>query len=313
MESKLKVFSGRANEPLARAICDRLEIEPGRCTIRNFADGEIRVKIDENVRAHDVFVVQPTLPPADNLLELLLMIDALKRASAERITAVIPYYGYARQDRKDEPRVPLSSKLVANLIERAGANRVLTMELHAEQIQGFFDIPVDHLYSTPVFIEHFPAEPTRNLVVVAPDTGRAHRARGFASRLGGAVPIAVIDKRRPEPNRTQVVSVIGKVKGLDALIYDDMIDTGGTLVSAARALMDMGALSVRALATHAVLSDPACTRLAESPLSEVIVTDTLNLPESKRIDKIRTLTISPLLAETISRIHCGQSVSSLFL
>ncbi|MFO7676119.1 MAG: ribose-phosphate pyrophosphokinase [bacterium] len=313
MESKLRVFSGRANEPLARAICARLDIELGACTIRNFADGEIRVKINENVRAHDVFVIQSTPPPADNLLELLLMIDALKRSSADRITAVIPYFGYARQDRKDEPRVPLSAKLVANLIERAGANRILTMELHAEQIQGFFDVPVDHLYSTPVFVEHFPAEHNRNLVVVAPDTGRAHRARGFASRLGENIPIAIIDKRRPEPNRAVVANVVGEVRGLDALIYDDMIDTGGTLVGAAQALADIGAKSVRALATHGVFSGPACERLAGSVISEVIVTDTIALPETKRIDKIRTLTISPLLAEAISRIHCGRSVSSLFL
>jgi ribose-phosphate pyrophosphokinase len=313
MESNLKVFTGRANEPLARAICARLNIEPGACTVRNFADGEIRVKINENVRAHDVFVIQSTPPPADNLLELLLMIDALKRSSAERITAVIPYFGYARQDRKDEPRVPLSAKLVANLIERAGADRVLTMELHAEQIQGFFDVPVDHLYSTPVFIEHFPPERTRTMVVVAPDTGRANRARGFASRLGSNVPIAIIDKRRPEPNRAEVANVVGEVAGLDALIYDDMIDTGGTLVSAARALIAMGAKSVSALVTHAVLSGPAIERLAGSVIREVIVTDTINLPEAKRIDKIRILTISPLLAEAISRIHCGRSVSSLFL
>ncbi|MFO7639208.1 MAG: ribose-phosphate pyrophosphokinase [bacterium] len=313
MQSKLKVFSGRANRPLAQAICAQLDVPLGECTVRNFADGEIRVKINENVRAHDVFVIQPTLPPADNLLELLLMIDALKRSSAERITAVIPYFGYARQDRKDEPRVPLSAKLVSNLIERAGANRVLTMELHAEQIQGFFDVPVDHLYSTPVFINHFPPETTASMVVVAPDTGRANRARGFASRLGSDIPIAIIDKRRPEPNRAEVATVVGEVAGLDVLIYDDMIDTGGTLVSAARALSDMGAKSVRALATHAVLSPPAVERLSGSVIREVITTDTIDLPEDRKFDKLRILTISPLLAEAISRIHCGQSVSSLFL
>jgi ribose-phosphate pyrophosphokinase len=313
MEPKLKVFSGRANAPLARAICDHLELRLGAAEVRNFADGEIRVNINENVRGNDVFVVQPTQPPAENLLELLLMLDAFKRASAERVTAVIPYYGYARQDRKDQPRVPLSAKLVANLLVRAGADRILTMELHAEQIQGFFDIPVDHLYSTPVLVEHYPEAKTQNLVVVAPDTGRANRARGFASRLGANIPIAIIDKRRPTPNQAVVANVVGEVAGLDVLIYDDMIDTGGTLVSAAKALSDMGAKSVTALATHAVLSDPAVERLAGSVISEVIVTDTIELPPAKRIDKIRTLSISPLLAEAISRIHYGRSVSSLFI
>jgi ribose-phosphate pyrophosphokinase len=297
MEPKLKVFSGRANAPLARAICDHLELELGAAEVRNFADGEIRVNINENVRGNDVFVVQPTQPPA----------------SAERVTAVIPYYGYARQDRKDQPRVPLSAKLVANLLVRAGADRILTMELHAEQIQGFFDIPVDHLYSTPVLVEYYPEAKTQNLVVVAPDTGRANRARGFASRLGANIPIAIIDKRRPTPNQAVVANVVGEVAGLDVLIYDDMIDTGGTLVSAAKALSDMGAKSVTALATHAVLSDPAVERLAGSVISEVIVTDTIELPPAKRIDKIRTLSISPLLAEAISRIHYGRSVSSLFI
>jgi len=313
MEPQLKVFSGRANPTLAASICRRLDIEPGAAELRNFADGEIRVNINENIRGHDVFVVQSTQPPAENLLELLLMLDACRRSSAERVTAVIPYFGYARQDRKDQPRVPLSAKLVANLLTRAGADRVLTIELHAEQIQGFFDIPVDHLYSTPVFVQNLPPDKTRNMVIVAPDTGRANRARGFAFRLDTNVPIAIIDKRRSGPNQAEAVNVVGDVEGLDALIYDDMVDTGGTLVAAARALTAKGAKSVSALATHAVLSGPAVERIAESKLKEVIITDTIEPVPEKQHEKIRTLTIAPLLAEAILRIHRNESVSSLFI
>jgi ribose-phosphate pyrophosphokinase len=313
MEGQLKVFTGRANEPLARKICQHLDVALGDAEVRNFADGEIRVNINESVRGSDAFVVQPTQPPADNLFELLLMIDALKRASAERVTAVIPYYGYARQDRKDQPRVPVSSKLIANLLERAGTDRVLTMELHAEQIQAFFDIPVDHLYSTPVLVDYLEKRGAANTVVVAPDAGRANRARGFARRLGDNIPIAIIDKRRPEPNRAEVMNVVGEVSGLDALIFDDMIDTGGTLVSAAAALVECGARSVTAVATHGVLSDQAVERLRHSAISEVVITDTIELPPHKRIDKIKVLTVSPLLAEAIFRTHRGESVSSLFI
>jgi len=313
MERELKVFSGRANRPLARDICRHLKLRPGRARISNFADGEIRVVLDENVRGQDVFVVQPTPPHADNLLELLLMIDALKRASADRVTAVIPYYGYARQDRKDKPRVPLSAKLIANMLTRAGVDRILAMDLHAEQIQAFFDIPVDHLYSTPVLIEYFQRQGTDNLVVVAPDTGRANRARGFAQRLGARVPIAIIDKRRPKPNQAEVAHVVGSVHGRHALIFDDMIDTGGTLLVAVSALLRREALSVSAVATHGVFSHDAVERLSRSPLREIVVTDTIRQPQRKQHRKVRVLSVAPLLAEAIRRIHDGESVSSLFV
>jgi ribose-phosphate pyrophosphokinase len=313
MQGQLKVFSGRANEPLARRICSLLDVPLGDAKVDNFADGEIRVVINENVRGQDVFVVQSTPPPAESLLELLLMIDALRRASADRVTAVIPYYGYARQDRKDKPRVPLSAKLIANLLTRAGVDRVLTMDLHAEQIQAFFDIPVDHLFSAPVLIEYFRRSAVANLVVVAPDTGRANRARGFARRLGDDVPIAIIDKRRPRPNELEVHNVVGEVAGQNALIFDDMIDTGGTLLNAAAALLKHGASAVSAVATHGVFSRDAVARIAASPLKEVIVTDTIEQRPERRHDRIRVLSVSPLLAEAILRIHRGESVSSLFV
>jgi ribose-phosphate pyrophosphokinase len=313
MQGQLKIFTGRANVPLAMNICEHLSIKPGDAEVRTFADGEIRVNIQESVRGSDAFVIQSTQPPADNLLELLLMIDALRRASAERITAVIPYFGYARQDRKDKPRVPISAKLVSNLIERAGANRVLTMELHAEQIQGFFDIPVDHLYSTPVLVDFFLKRGVEGCTVVAPDTGRANRARGFAQRLMDKMPLAVIDKRRSEPNKAAVMNVVGEVEGLDAIIFDDMVDTGGTLIKAARALLKHGARSVMAVATHAVFSGDAVQRIQKSPLDELIVTDTLPLPRKKLIRKIRVLPVASLFADTILRTHRSESVSSLFM
>jgi ribose-phosphate pyrophosphokinase len=281
--------------------------------VRTFADGEIRVNIMESVRGSDAFVIQSTQPSADNLLELLLMIDALRRASADRITAVIPYFGYARQDRKDKPRVPVSAKLVANLIERAGANRVLTMELHAEQIQGFFDIPVDHLYSTPVLVDFFLKRGIEGCTVVAPDTGRANRARGFAQRLMEKMPLAVIDKRRPEPNKAVVMNVVGEVEGLDAIIFDDMVDTGSTLILAARALLRHGARSAMAVATHPVFSGDAVAKIQKSPLDELIVTDTLPLPRRKQVRKIRVLPVASLFADTILRTHRSESVSSLFM
>lgn len=313
MEPQLKVFSGRSNRPLAERICRQLDIPLGAAEVRQFADGEIRVNICESVRGSDAFIIQSTHPPAENLLELLLMIDALKRASAERVTAVIPYFGYARQDRKDEPRVPLSAKLIANLIVRAGADRILTVELHAEQIQGFFDIPVDHLYTVPIFIDYFGRADRKNLVIVAPDAGRANRARGFARRLGTDVPIAIIDKRRADPNQASVMNVVGEVKGLDALIYDDMIDTGGTLVGAADALAQQGAKSVRAAATHGVLSGPALGRIERSVISRMVLTDTIDLKPEQKSEKMEILSVAPLLAEAILRIHRGDSVSSLFV
>jgi ribose-phosphate pyrophosphokinase len=308
-----KIFSGRANLTLAQKIADYLRISLGKITIQNFSDQEIYVKIEENVRGVDVFVIQPTNPPAENLLELLLIIDALKRASAERITAVIPYYGYARQDRKDEPRVPISAKLIANLLVTSGASRILTMDLHAEQIQGFFDIPVDHLYAAPVLIEYFRNFDLSNLVVVAPDTGRANRARGFAKRLGDRIPIAVIDKRRPERNQAEVISVVGEVKNRDILIFDDIIDTGNTLIAAANALKDRGARYVIACATHAVFSQNCVEKLEASMITEIVVTDTIELPDDKKKSKIKVLSVANLLGEAIKRIHYGESVSSLFV
>ncbi len=310
---KIKLFSGRANLTLTKKICKSLGLKLGKVSINNFADGEIKVKIKENVRGIDVFVVQPTNPPSENIFELLLIIDALKRSSAERITAVIPYYGYARQDRKDEPRVPISAKLIADLLSTAGASRVLTMDLHAEQIQGFFDIPVDHLYATPVLIDYCKQNKMSNLVVVAPDTGRANRARGFAKRLGDHIPIAVIDKRRPMSNQVEVVNVIGDVKGKNVLIFDDIIDTGNTLVVAAKSLKQLGAKQIMACATHAVLSRDAVQKLENSYISKVIVTDTIQLAPEKQSKKITVLSVSKLLAEAISRIHKGESVSSLFV
>jgi ribose-phosphate pyrophosphokinase len=313
MESEMKIFTGRANKPLAKDICRHLGVELGDAEVSEFNDGEIRVVIRESVRGKDVFVIQPTQPPAENLLELLLMIDALRRASAGRITAVIPYFGYARQDRKDKPRVPLSAKLMANLIERAGADRVVTMELHAEQIQGFFDIPVDHLYSTPILVDFFLSRGIDNCVIVAPDAGRANRARGFAKRLGEGMPIAIIDKRRTSPGKAEVMTVVGDVDGLDAVIFDDMIDTGGTLKQAAQALKKRGAESVMAVATHAVFSGPAVVNLTRAPLTEVVVTDTLPIRRSRLAGKIKILPVSSLLAEAILRTHRNESVTTLFI
>lgn len=312
MKEKLKLFSGRANRPLAEKISAHLEIPLGDAEITNFADGEIRVSINESVRGKDVFVIQPTPPPAENIIELLLMIDALKRASAQRVTAVIPYYGYARQDRKDKPRVPLSAKLIANLLTRAGVDRVLTMELHAEQIQAFFDIPVDHLYSTPVLVEYYQKN-TANLVIVAPDTGRANRARGFAQRLGNQIPLAIIDKRRSAPNQVEAVRVVGDVTGQTALIFDDMIDTGGTILKATEVLLAAGAKTVLVTATHGLFSGDAVNSVANSPLTEVVVTDTIWQPPEKQHPKIKTLSVASLLAAAILRIHREESVSSLFI
>jgi len=309
----IKVFSGRANFPLADKICNKLDIPLGKVNIRDFADGEIKIKIEENVRGIDVFVVQPTHPPAENILELLLMIDAMKRASAERISAVIPYYGYARQDRKDEPRVPISAKLFADLIVTAGASRVLTVDLHAEQIQGFFNIPVDHLYATPVLIDYFSKSDLSNLVVVAPDTGRANRARGFAKRLSDNIPIAIIDKRRPSPNEAEVITVVGDVEGKDVLIFDDIIDTGNTLIVAANSLKKRGAQKIMACATHPVFSKNSAAKLEASNITQIIVTDTIQLTKEKQNKKITVLSVSELLAEAILRIHQGESVSSLFI
>jgi ribose-phosphate pyrophosphokinase len=309
---RLRVFTGNANPALATEICDCLGCPLGEASVRKFSDGEIYLQIQENVRGADVFVVQPTCTPVDtNLFELLLMIDALKRASADRITAVLPYYGYARQDRKDKPRVPISAKLVAQMIEVAGADRVLTLDLHAAQIQGFFDVPVDHLFATPVLIEPFRNE-NGALTVVSPDAGGVERARAFAKRLNA--PLAIIDKRREEMNVAEVMHIIGEVKGAHCLMIDDLIDTGGTLVKGSEALLKSGATKVTACATHAVLSGPAVQRIEGSGIDQVVLTNSIPLSrEAGRSKKIRSLSVAPLLARAIQSIHEETSVSTLFV
>ncbi len=310
----VRVFTGNANRPLAEAICRRLGLPLGRAVVRRFSDGEVAVEIEESVRGWDVFVIQPTCPPVnDHLMELLVMMDALKRASAGSISVVMPYYGYARQDRKVNPRVPITAKLVADLITVAGADRILTVDLHAGQIQGFFDIPVDNLYATPVLLEEFRRRlPGEDLVVVSPDAGGVERARAFAKRLDAG--LAIIDKRREKANVSEVMHIIGEVEGRDALLLDDMIDTAGTLTNAARALKENGARRVFAAATHPVLSGPAVDRIVDSPLEQVVVTDTIPLSaRARESGKIHAVTVAGLLAEAIRRItECG-SVSSLFV
>ncbi len=311
--NEIKVFTGSANRPLAEEICRHLGCKLGEAQIRTFADGEIYIQIKENVRGADAFVVQPTCKPVDrHLLELLLMIDALKRASADRITAVLPYYGYARQDRKDKPRVPISAKLIAGLLERAGAGRILALDLHAAQIQGFFDVPVDHLFATPVMIEYLRSVQTPETVIVSPDAGGLERARAYAKRLG--VQLAMIDKRREEPNVAEVMHVVGDVEGRDCLMVDDLIDTGGTLVKGACALLEKGAASVRACATHGVLSGDAVRRIEDSPILEVVLTNSIPLSEeARRSPKFRVLSVAPLLASAIRSIHEETSISVLFV
>ncbi|RMG96924.1 MAG: ribose-phosphate pyrophosphokinase [Candidatus Dadabacteria bacterium] len=310
----VRVFTGNANRPLAEAICRRLGLPLGRAVVRRFSDGEVAVEIEESVRGWDVFVIQPTCPPVnDHLMELLVMMDALKRASAGSISVVMPYYGYARQDRKVNPRVPITAKLVADLITVAGADRILTVDLHAGQIQGFFDIPVDNLYATPVLLEEFRRRlPGEDMVVVSPDAGGVERARAFAKRLDAG--LAIIDKRREKANVSEVMHIIGEVEGRDALLLDDMIDTAGTLTNAARALKENGARRVFAAATHPVLSGPAVDRIVDSPLEQVVVTDTIPLSaRARESGKIHAVTVAGLLAEAIRRItECG-SVSSLFV
>lgn len=311
--NNLKVFAGNANPSLAAEVCQCLGLPQGKASVKAFADGEIYLQILENVRGVDAFVIQPTCNPVDrNLFELLLMIDALKRASAERITAVVPYYGYARQDRKDKPRVPISAKLVASLMERAGANRILCMDLHAAQIQGFFDIPVDHLFSTPVMIEHYKGSSIDDLTIVSPDAGGVERARAFAKRLNA--PLAIIDKRREEANVAEVMHIIGDVYGHNCIIVDDLIDTAGTLVKGAEALLKQGAASVRACATHAVLSGPAVTRIEASQIQEIVFTNSIPMkPDAEACGRIRTLSVAPLLARAIQNIHENGSISTLFV
>jgi ribose-phosphate pyrophosphokinase len=312
MEKELKLFSGKANPALAKEICAYLGINLGEATVSSFSDGEARIRIEENVRGADVFVMQSTCPPVnDSIMELLIMIDALKRSSAYRITAVIPYFGYARQDRKDQPRVPISAKLIADLITTAGADRVLTMDLHAGQIQGFFNIPVDHLYATPVLLDYISKAGGKDVVVVSPDAGGVERARAFAKRL--QANLAIIDKRREGPNQTQIMNIIGDVEGRSALLLDDMIDTAGTIVQGAQACANKGATRVWAGCTHPVLSGPALERIQASCLEEIVVTNTIPLNgKEQRCPKLRVLSVAPLLGEAITRIHEEESVSSLF-
>jgi ribose-phosphate pyrophosphokinase len=308
--SKMLLMAGTANRPLAEEIAEQLNQPLCRVTIRRFADGEIFVKIDENVRGQDVFIVQPTNPPADNLLELLILIDAAKRASAARVTAVVPYYGYGRQDRKDQPRVAITAKLVANLIVTAGAERVLGLDFHQHQLQGFFDIPVDHLYAAPVLVQHYRQKTLYKPVIVAPDVGGAKIARGFAKRLDAS--LAIIDKRRPSANIAEVVNVVGDVDDRDCLLVDDLIDTAGTMAEGVLALKRLGARDVYCCATHALLSGPAVDRLSASGVTEVAVTNTIRVPEDRVFDRLKVLSIAPLFAQAIRFTHSDQSVSSLF-
>ncbi len=310
--TRLNLFSGNANRKLAQEIAEYLGMPLGVAEVSQFSDGEVYVQINENVRGADVFVIQPTSPPVDHhLMELLIMIDALRRASAHRITAVIPYFGYARQDRKVQPRVPISSKLVADLITVSGVNRVLTMDLHAGQIQGFFNIPVDHLYAAPVVLGYFQEREWHEGVVVAPDAGGVERARAFAKRLGTS--LAFIDKRREGPNDAKVMRIVGEVKGQDVIIVDDIIDTAGTITQGVTALREEGARRIYASCTHPVLSGPAIERIESSDLEEVVVTNTIPLDERRSSKKLTLLSVAPLLGEAIDRIHRETSVSSLFI
>ena len=310
---EIKVFSGNANAALAKEICQRMNLPLGNAVVGQFSDGEINVQIVDNVRGMDVFVVQPTSSPVNgHLMELLIMIDALKRASAARITAVLPYYGYSRQDRKVQPRVPITSKLVADLITTAGANRVLTMDLHAGQIQGFFNIPVDNLFAAPVLLDYIRSKKFTNLTVVSPDAGGVERARAFAKRLNAS--LAIIDKRRDKPNEAQVMHIIGDVKGHDCLLLDDMVDTAGTLTEGASALKTNGAGSISAACSHAVLSGPAIQRINDSALDELITTNTIALDSKQQAcKKLTVLSVALIFSEAITRIHEETSLSSLFV
>ena len=308
MDSPLAIFSGTSNPALARAIAEEYGTKLGKITIKKFSDGEIYVKYEQSIRGEDIFIVQPTPPSGDNIIELLLMLDAAKRASVKRVTAVIPYFGYARQDRKDQPRVSIGSKLMANLLVEAGADRILTMDLHAAQIQGFFDIPLDHLYASRVFIDHMTKHPIDNLVVVAPDVGSLKTARSYSKKLGAS--LAFIDKRRPKQNESEIMNIIGEVKGKNVLIVDDLIDTAGTLTNAAAAMKERGALDIRAMCSHPILSGPAFQRIEDSPIDELLVTDTIPLRQPS--EKIKVLSVANIFAEAIERIHTNDTISALF-
>lgn len=313
MDHELKVFGGRAHSRLTQSICDYLGLIPGKVTALNFSDGEIFCQLEENVRGADVFVVQPTCTPVnENLMELLILLDTLKRSSATRVTAVIPYYGYARQDKKDKPRVPISAKMVADLISTAGADRILTMDLHASQIQGFFDVPVDHLFAAPVVLEAIRDLNLPDLTIVSPDAGGVERARAIAKRLDA--DLAIVDKRRIAPNTAEVMNLIGDVEGRTAFVIDDIIDTAGTLTKTARALAELGARRILAAGVHGVLSGPALDRVNASPIEAIYVTNTTPLGEKmEQCSKLRALNVAPLLGEAIKRINDHSSVSSLFV
>jgi ribose-phosphate pyrophosphokinase len=305
-----RVLTGTANRALAENIVKHLDTELTKATTSRFFDGEVFARIDENVRGADVYIVQPTNPPAENIMELLLLIDAARRASAARITCVVPYFGYGRQDRKDQPRVAIGAKLMANMLTGAGADRLLAIDFHAHALQGFFDIPVDHLYAAPVLTAHYRKKNLKDLVVVAPDVGSAKMARGFAKRLDAS--LAIIDKRRPSANVAEVVNVVGEVEGRDCLLADDMIDTAGTVTESAHALKKLGARDIYICATHALLSGPAVERLSNAPVKEVTVTDTIAIPESRYFPMLTVLSVGELLAKAIRSTHAYQSVSSLF-
>lgn len=309
--SNFKVFAGNSHHELAEEIASIMGKPLGEAKVAKFSDGEIAVNIGETVRGVDCYIVQSTCDPVnDNLMELLIMIDAMKRASAGRINAVIPYYGYARQDRKAKARDPITAKLVADMLVAAGADRVVTMDLHAAQIQGYFNIPVDHMLGMPIITKYFKDQAQDNLVIVSPDHGSVPRARKMAEPLN--CPIAIVDKRRPEPNKSEIMNIIGDIKGKHCILIDDMIDTAGTITNAANALKDLGALSVRAAATHAVLSGPAIERIEKSAIEELVLLNTLPIPEEKRIEKMKILSVAPLFAEAMSRIHTNEQVSKLF-
>jgi len=308
---RLKIFTGNANPRLAGEIAQYLGVSVGSAKVSRFSDGEIQVKINESVRGADVFIVQPTSTPInEHLMELLIMVDAVRRASARRITAVLPYYGYARQDRKTRARDPITAKLVANLLHASGARRVITMDLHAGQIQGFFDIPVDHLPCVPILAQYFIQQKLSDLIVVSPDLGGVTRARDLAERIG--TPIAIIDKRRPEPNVSEIMNIIGDIRDRNVIMIDDIIDTAGTIAQGAKALKDWGAKDIYICCTHPVLSGPALKRLEEAPVKEVLVTNTIHVPQEKVLPKMKILSVAPLLGEAIIRIHEDLSVSKLF-
>ena len=309
--SNYKVFAGNSHTELAEEIAAIMGKPLGRATVNKFSDGEISVNLWETVRGSDCYIVQSTCDPVnDNLMELLIMIDAMKRASAGRINAIIPYYGYARQDRKAKARDPITAKLVANLLVAAGADRILTMDLHAAQIQGYFDIPVDHLVGMPILVKYFADMNMDDVVIVSPDHGSVTRARNMAQPLNA--PIAIVDKRRPEPNKSEIMHIIGDIEGKNCILVDDMIDTAGTITNAANALKDMGAKSVRACATHGVLSGPAIERIENSAIEELILLNTIPVPEEKRIEKMKMLSVAPLFAEAMTRVFTNDSISKLF-